>query len=120
MAPRFWVPLTHSWLERNWNRASSGWSRTAPMVANRVSTSTPLRRWVGFSVTDMVVPLGWGGVWSGDGRGAQGCGLGGEVDRLALEGVGELDLQLDEPLGAGKGRQCPGEVECVAQREVTS
>src|SRR6187200_2221951 len=120
MAPRFWVPLTHSWLERNWKRASSGWSRTAPMVANRVSTSTPLRRWVGFSVTDIVVPLGWVLVESGCGRGAQGCGLGGELDRLALEGVGELDLQLDEALGAGKGGQCPGETEGLAQGEVTA
>src|SRR5436190_6402569 len=120
MAPRFWVPLTHAWLERNWKRASSGWSRTAPMVANRVSTSTPLRRWVGFSVTDMWVPLEWWCDGSGDGRGAQGCGLGGEVDRLALEGIGELDLQLDEPLGAGKGGQCPGEGEGLAQCEVTA
>ena len=59
MAPRLCVPLTQSWVERNWKRASSGWSRTAPMVAKRVSTSTPLRGWVGFSVTDMWVPFEW-------------------------------------------------------------
>ena len=47
MVVRLWVPPTHRVVVRNWKRASSGCSRTAPMVAKSASVSTPLSWWVG-------------------------------------------------------------------------
>src|SRR6266550_1307398 len=58
MTAQLWVPLTQRLATRNWKRASSGWERTAAMVANRVAVSTPLI-WASVVVV-MVDPfLGW-------------------------------------------------------------
>jgi hypothetical protein len=49
------VPEIHRVVVRNWNRASSGCSRTAPIVANRPAVSTPLSRAGSVVVLDVVV-----------------------------------------------------------------
>src|SRR5918994_168240 len=118
MVPRLWVPLTHSCDERNWKRASSGWFFTTPMVAKRVSTSTPLRRGAVVSVRDMMGPPN--GLWwvsGGDGRRRKWqCR---EARGLALERVGEPDLQLDEAHGVREGAEVPGDREDLSQGRVT-
>src|SRR3954454_2518567 len=88
MVLRLWVPLSHSLLARNWNRAASGAALTASRVANRAVVSTPLR--IDVSVVVMSGLLGSGGGELVLAR----SGAGGQFDRLDVEGVAELPLQL--------------------------
>src|SRR6266516_3509717 len=118
MTARLWVPLAQRLATRNWKRASSGWERTAAMVANRVAVSTPL---MGVSVVAVMVDpfLGWE---SGRGRGRTGAGgfrNGGEHERLPVEGFAQLNLQLGEAVRRRELGQRASEIERLAQRAVT-
>src|SRR4051812_47500414 len=103
MTLRLWVPLIQSLDARNWNFASSGWSRTASRVVSRAVVSTPLTVVVVVVVT--VVPLG--GVWSGSVRG----GDAGTQLQEPAEGVGVApglgDPAVVQPGGEGGGEDLP-------------
>src|SRR5512133_773558 len=134
MVVRLWVPAIHRLVARNRKSAISGCCFTASSVAKRAAVSTPLR--VAVLVRSVLLGAGrW--PWTGvrrpsaggcrresvcSGRGRATARYGRQVGQggcLAVDGLAQPALELDELVARREGAQGDGQVEGLADECVT-